>query len=123
MDWIAIFDAVWFVGAIGLTIVASHAFDSLVRLEYEQFRIEWAGDDEPFGVFWHPEDGRFFFFDYRRRNAGREVFWRWLFSTPMWMRSEPRAMMLVRRLRLATLVYIATAFLLAILLCRFRYAL
>ena len=94
-----------------LTILISLflTLDKLVRLEYSDHRPMWEKDGKPRGVFWRASETRKLFgIDIRSEWAFNRLSFVWLFSTPEWMHSDPRAIRLVNRLRILTFIWNAS---------------
>jgi len=79
--------------------------DLLVRLEFNFHPEDWKADGEPFGVVWTPP-GRKRGLAYALGNFGiTGLSWRWLLSTPDWIRTDARALRLVRWMRICSVVW------------------
>ncbi len=76
-------------------------FDELVKIEYTKYRAEWIKDGKPRGFFWRPPESIWL--------AGslsmQRLSWKWLFKTPQWISSEPKAVHRLKRLRLFVLIF------------------
>jgi len=78
-----------------LLLACFMAFDRLVRLEYASHRSAWESDGSPRGFFWSPVEAT----TLRGYVARQRLSLVWLFSTPQWVRQDPGASRLLRRLR------------------------
>ena len=91
--------AIFFAGVplllVPLLFACFIAFDRLVRLEHASHRSAWESDGRPRGFFWSPAEAAAL----RSHFARQRLSFTWLFSTPDWMRPDPSALRLVRRLR------------------------
>jgi hypothetical protein len=89
---------------IGFFIV----FDQLVRLEYSQHRKEWDADGKPHGFFWIPSESKSaggWLVSFRSSKGFHRVVLAWLFSTPIWMRRDIRALKRVYLLRALAFIW------------------
>ena len=70
-------------------------FDLLVRLEHKDHRENWDLDGKPYGVVWVPpgtKRGIAYAFGNPRVTF---IQYKWLFSTPDWMRADQKALRLI----------------------------
>jgi len=84
-------------------------FDQLVRLEYENYRMNWEADGMPHGFFWVPEEAKAaggWVVRFGSSAALQCCTIAWLFSTPEWMRRDEKALRLVFWFRILGLVWI-----------------
>jgi len=80
-------------------IGAAVTFIQLMQLEYKSHRSAWEQDGRP-SVYpwWSPEEKSSYL-------ASQKLVWVWLLSTPDWMLDDFRALVLVKRIRVLTLVW------------------
>jgi hypothetical protein len=81
-------------------LTAFISFDSLVKIQHDQYPDAWQAAGSPWGFFWRPRGSGF---------AGS--FWRgwlsmkWTFVTPEWVRADERARSLLHRMRICVAVW------------------
>ncbi len=84
---------------------AMFAFDKLIKYECENLPEQWEKDWQPRGMFWKPDGtkmrplNRFF-----RSNPAFAVF-RFLFTTPEWIKENPETISHLKQLRRFTLFW------------------
>ncbi len=79
-------------------------FDILLRKEYRENYDLWERDGKPFGVFWVPRESRGFFLPRFRCQISRgRILSSWLFSTPLWMKYDKKALLLIRMYRILSI--------------------
>jgi hypothetical protein len=82
-----------------LTIFISFfIFDQLVMAEYFDHRHQWELDGKPNGFFWVPRDATVLgglVVRFGSSLAGRHNWRVWLWSTPAWMKRDPRVLRLL----------------------------
>ena len=91
-----------------ILIAAFVVFDQLVRLEYSAYRHSWEADGKPHGFFWVPVEAKNvdgWLMNLGSGYARRRCSFRWLFSTPEWMRRDEKALRLVFWLRVLVLTW------------------
>ncbi len=80
------------------------AFTRLVEWEYANHRTEWERDGRPTAPFFRsPVSG--WWNTLRSGFATNVVSLKWLFVTPSWIRTDARALQLLRRLRICAAVW------------------
>ena len=78
--------------------------DILIRKEYRENYDLWIRDGKPFGVFWVPKESRGFFLPkFRSQMARGRILFSWLFSTPLWMKYDKKALLLIKIYRIISL--------------------
>jgi len=91
-----------------LTVLATcWTFDKLVRLQYAYHRAKWEEDGKPCGFFFRPPESRVLgglFVTRPSSWAFQKCSVLWVLSTPEWIKQDQRALRLVHRLRVLTLV-------------------
>jgi hypothetical protein len=76
-------------------------FDRLLRAEYEQHRPAWETDGRPAGFFWRAQECDFLF----SKLAKMRLTLVWLFRTPAWVEMSPVLVTVLRRHRIAVLIW------------------
>ena len=94
------------------------AMDRLIRREHDAHRGDWERDGRPIGSFFLAPEARAL----RSRFAFYFCTLVWLFSTPQWVRGDPAAAVLLRRLRWSTSIGNAAALALLYVLWHFVVA-
>lgn len=92
-----------------ILIAAFIVFDKLIWLEYFEHKRNWEEDGKPHGFFWVPPESRFaggLLVRFGSSAAQQRKAVGWLFSTPRWMRPDPRARRLVLWFRVLALSWI-----------------
>jgi hypothetical protein len=92
----------FFLSCIG-TLVAA---DLIVRLEYSLHRENWEADGRPYGNVWLPPKTKKGFWYAFGNFSLQYCSWKWLLSTPDWMRGDEKALRLVFWLRTFSLMSI-----------------
>jgi len=93
--------AILLVPLIGVLLYAFVLFDRLLRAEYEQHRPAWEIDGRPAGFFWRAQECDFLF----SKLAKMRLTLVWLFRTPAWVASSPDLVAMLRRHRIAVLIW------------------
>lgn len=86
---------------VAVLIYAFVMFDRLLRAEYRQHRVAWVNDGRPAGFFWRAEECSFV----SSHIARARLAFAWLFSTPTWAAGSAPLLGILRRLRLAVLIW------------------
>src|SRR5438270_7914412 len=93
--------AILFVPLTAVLFYAFVLFDRLVRAEYEHHRPAWESDGRPAGFFWRAQECDFFTSKLMRIRLTLG----WLFRTPAWIASSPALVTILRRHRVAVLIW------------------
>ncbi len=81
-----------------ILIAAFIVFDKLIWLEYFEYKRNWEEDGKPHGFFRVPPEAQFaggLLARFGSSAAQQRKSFAWLFSTPNWIRHDPRARRLV----------------------------
>lgn len=84
------------------------AFGGLIQRLHRNHHAEWLACGRPAGIFRTPQEvwdlpaGQ----QFASSIANSHLSWTWMFVTPEWMKQEPDAYRLVRRMRIATVASI-----------------
>ncbi len=84
---------------------AMFALDKLVKYECENLPEQWQKDGQPRGMFWRPKDRNSSLFDRFIRSNSSFVFFRFIFTTPKWVKESPEPTLYLRQLRKFTLFW------------------
>jgi hypothetical protein len=87
-----------FVSALLLLFGSMFIFDSIVRWEYKHHRASWENDGRPSGLLWAPDE------PYGDSRTAQKLFWKWMWTTPVWMLDEPRPKTWLMMIRLVLLI-------------------
>lgn len=92
-----------------LLLPSFFAFDAFVRREHDFHAQAWNADGRPHGVFWRPPGSGsswgVFSFDWAAGRATNRCAWKWLFTTPSWVRDDDEALRLLTRMRRLVLAW------------------
>jgi hypothetical protein len=86
---------------IGVLISSFYFLDRLIRYEYAFHREAWERDGRPNGFLFHPPEAGWF----RSGLAFQRCALGWPLYTPAWIRADPAAKSLHRRLRWCVLIW------------------
>ena len=78
-----------------IQVPAGLLLDQLLRYEYEFHPEAWDADGRPSGFLWCPPSAEWF----DTATWNRYFYYRWIFKTPSWIRSEPRCLEKLRLIR------------------------
>lgn len=85
------------------------AQDELIRLEHNGYHEEWIKDGEPYGRWWWPPEvinPKFRVRPTKNLWNGSFVGLIWLIETPDWIKADDQALMLLKQMRLFSLLAI-----------------
>ena len=100
------------VGALG----AHWSFSSLIEIEHTKFHDQWVADGKPIGGKSARKEATFF-----SPSMPRELFYRWMSSTPDWIAQSPEAQFWHRHLRFWGILFHITFFaFIAVIINSFR---
>lgn len=72
-------------------------FDKLLRMHYEQHRLQWEREGSTRGYWWKPPGPKITIWSRQRTTI---LFLKWLLRTPPWVTQSPKARSLLIRVRL-----------------------
>jgi hypothetical protein len=101
MPYVIAASALSFLSLIADLFYSFAVFDRLLRAEYELHRPEWERDGRPAGFFWRAPECDFMTSAFARTR----LLFSWLFTTPDWISDSPKLAALLRRQRLAVLIW------------------
>jgi len=90
-----------FFGLMVLLFTAFFNFDTIVKIEHEKYNHEWIKDGKPIGFFWRSSQCTWL----SSAMALQRLSFRWLFTTPPWIRNDSDALLHLKRLRLFVLFF------------------
>jgi hypothetical protein len=93
--------AVFLIALIGVLLASFYFLDRLIRYEYMFHRDAWEQDGRPNGFLFRPPEIRWF----RSSMAFQRCAFGWPFYTPAWVRGDPVARSLHRRMRWCVLIW------------------
>jgi hypothetical protein len=96
---------------IAVLVRAFMLFDELIRAEYEHHRSAWEADRRPSGFFWRAPQRVFLVSQLARQRLAYSL----LFRTPPWIAGSPALVALLRRFRIAVLVWNIAALILLVI--------
>jgi len=77
------------------------AFQRLIKYEYGEHRSEWENDGNPCTIFWRPPESNYWL-NFSLLSPGKKIWYKWIFTTPDWIKNDDRALVLHRELRKTT---------------------
>ncbi len=90
-----------FLGLMVLLFTAFFNFDKIVKIEHQKYNQEWIKDGKPMGFFWRSSQYTWF----SSALALQRLSFRWLFTTPPWIRSDSEGLLYLKRLRMFVLCF------------------
>ena len=84
---------------------AMFALDKLVKYEYENLPEQWEKDGQPHGMFWRPKGKKTNLFNRFIRGNPGFVFFRFVFTTPNWVKESSEPTSYIKQLRKFTLFW------------------
>ena len=83
-------------------------FERICKLLFERYRDHWKSYGSPPGILWRPPQSQPFSWPEQYAHLWQ---WNWLllvllFSTPVWLRQDPKARNLIRWLRMAAFTWL-----------------
>ena len=79
--------------------IAFVAWDEFIKHIFRHYHAEWIKAGEPIGITWTPP--AISIFDLRRATARGKKFYCWLLKTPSFTADDPKALRLLRLMRIA----------------------
>ncbi len=98
------FHAVIFSCFFSLLIHMLWTFDQLVRLEHEFYQGNWRKDGKPNGFFWTARENanrKWLWVGFRSYFARDRCLFAWMLSSPLWIKEDEKANILIRRIRVS----------------------
>jgi hypothetical protein len=93
--------ALTMIGLVGVLISSFYFLDRLIRYEYSFYRDAWEQDGRPNGFLFRPRESSW----WRGGIAFQRCALGWPLYTPSWIRADPAAKALHRRLRWCVLIW------------------
>jgi hypothetical protein len=93
--------AVTLIGLVGVLLASFYFLDRLIRYEYSFHRDAWEQDRRPNGFLFRAPERTLFGSAF----AFQRCAFAWLFYTPLWIRTDSNARILLSRLRWCTLIW------------------
>ena len=84
---------------------AMFALDKLIKYECENLPEQWEKDWQPTGMFWRPKGKQVSTMNRLFRGNPAIAFFRFLFSTPKWVKEHPEPAAHIKQLRRYTLFW------------------
>ena len=103
-----------------MLLTAFLLFDRLVHVEYQFYRSNWVADGKPHGFFWVPAEVKTlggWMIKGHSSIASKRCAIIWLFSTPDWLRGDPRAKRFLYWLRFLVALWNLSILLTIFLVC------
>ncbi|MBV9009385.1 MAG: hypothetical protein JO354_09515 [Verrucomicrobia bacterium] len=100
-DTLSAASAMFLIALVAVLLASFYFLDRLIRHEYAFHRDQWERDGRPNGFFFRPPELRWFRsgFAFQRCALG------WPLYTPEWVREDPTARTLHRRMRVCVLIW------------------
>jgi hypothetical protein len=77
------------------------SFDRLLKMQYQRYHQCWIADGKPAGFFWRASECDFILSQFSRLR----LTFSWIFSTPKWAAGCYELLAILKRLRLAVIIW------------------